>query len=341
MKNSILSTLFFLGAILTTNAQMIALNRNGATQVFKGNTAFVSAYNASQAGDTLYFSGGTFFPPSTINKKLTLFGAGHYLDSSMVTGKTIISGNIALSNGANDFYFEGFQVSGEFKVESNHSITGLSIKRSYITNVIKFEGNHSNPSSNIAIIGSVISGGNFENADNVFISNNILAGAYSNINGAVLNNNVIMASISYYTYLFNNSSNNYFRNNIIRSESYGSQILIGDGNTFYNNVFSFSSTYLGTNPTTLNNQINVDFNSLFVNQTGVVFNYSHNYQLQNPTTYLGVDGTQVGIYGGAFPYKSSAVPKNPHFQINATSPTTNNNGELPVNITVKAQKDQD
>ena len=80
----------------TSYAQFITLHHEGNSLLFKGSTAFAQAYEASQDGDTLYFSGGTFFPPASLNKELTLFGAGHYQDSTLVTGKTIMSGNFKL-----------------------------------------------------------------------------------------------------------------------------------------------------------------------------------------------------------------------------------------------------
>ena len=93
----------------------------------------------------------------------------------------------------------------------------------------------------------------------------------------------------------------------------------------------------GTSFTALNNYTNIPQANIFVNQTGTTFNYTHDYHLQAPTTYLGTDGTQVGIYGGTFPYKEGAVPLNPHIQLKNIAPTTDANGDLQIQIQVKAQ----
>ena len=72
--------------------------------------------------------------------------------------------------------------------------------------------------------------------------------------------------------------------------------------------------------------------------TGSVFDYTDDYQLQDPETYLGMDNkTQVGIYGGALGYKQGAVPSNPHFSSATIAPSTDGEGKLKVNIKVIAQ----
>lgn len=343
MKRIFIGTTFFLSCFLI-NAQIISLHNEGNMQLFKGNTAFAQAYDLSQNGDTLYFSGGTFFPPATLNKELTLFGAGHYQDSTIVTGKTIISGDLNLVTGADNFYIEGFQISGRLQVGNNNTINGLTCKRNYITQTINFLGNQDIPCSNIAIIGSIFSGGNFENAENMLVSNCIISnGNINNSHGNIFNNNIILwSSSSHTTYLFNYSNNNNISNNIIQREgSYLHYIMRGDGNVLNNNVFSNAEPSVGTNSTLSNNHYGIILADLFINQASSTFEYSHNYHLQDEALYLGSDGKQVGIYGGAFPYKEGAVPKNPHIMEMNISDTTNEQGELPVKIKVSTQKEQD
>jgi len=48
-------------------------------------------------------------------------------------------------------------------------------------------------------------------------------------------------------------------------------------------------------------------------------------------------GGQVGVYGGLFPYKEGAVPGNPHIYQKTISASTNANGQLPVQIKVRAE----
>ena len=330
--------------VYTSYAQFITLHHEGNSLLFKGSTAFAQAYEASQDGDTLYFSGGTFFPPATLSKELTLFGAGHYQDSTEVTGKTFFNGTVKLSQTANNFYIEGISISGKFEIANNEAVTGVTIKRCFITNDIVIPGNKTNMSSNIDIIGSVFKGGNFENVENLFVSNSII------YNGRIVNsyenkftNNIILYldGTSYY-YVFTDCHNNNIFNNIIcKANNYNNYFISGHDNVLRNNVFSHALLNLGTNPILSDNIGEVDLEGLFVNQSGVNFDYSHDYHLQDETLYIGHDGKQVGIYGGIFPYKEGAVPKNPHIMEMNISDTTTEQGELPVKIKVSTQKDQD
>ena len=56
------------------------------------------------------------------------------------------------------------------------------------------------------------------------------------------------------------------------------------------------------------------------------------------TTYLGDDGTEVGIYGGLVPFKEGAVPINPHISQKSIQTTTDSNGLLNIYFTVEAQQ---
>jgi hypothetical protein len=70
------------------------------------------------------------------------------------------------------------------------------------------------------------------------------------------------------------------------------------------------------------------------------FSYSDDYHLKSTSVGVnaGRDGTDIGIYGGAFPWKEGSLTFNPHYQRINISPTTDNNGNLNVNIKVEAQE---
>jgi len=107
--------------------------------------------------------------------------------------------------------------------------------------------------------------------------------------------------------------------------------------TFSNNIFA-SNPPVGNN-TFENNYNSIDLSTLFVNQSGNTFNYDHDYHLSgsNASIYIGTDDTQVGIFGGLFPYKEHAIPSNPQITSKSIAASTDDNGMLNVNITVEAQ----
>ncbi len=115
---------------------------------------------------------------------------------------------------------------------------------------------------------------------------------------------------AYSTFVFFNGGNNIIKNNIIvTGGAYSSHISNAIGNTFYNNLFNVSNPSLGTNAVASGNYPGVATNSIFVNQTGVTFNYSHDYHLKQPEVWIGTDNTQIEAMRTST-YKEGAIPSN-------------------------------
>lgn len=319
---------------MTINAQTIALHTSSGVQIFKGTTTLLAAYNSAQSGDTLYLSGGIFTPPAAFDKQLMIFGAGHYVDSTLATGKTIINGNLTLSGNADLFYLEGVEVTGNFTFTANHSVNNVTIKRCKMNSVFSVPGSLTTPSYNLALIGNVFENAVYlNNAQNAVISNCIIQLNIAWSNGNLISNNILLFNAAY---AIHDSHNNQINNNII----IGAAPVSGSGNIFNNNLFVVASPLYGSPATTIGNYTGVAQSAIFINQSGYAFNYTHNYKLQNPGTYPGTDGSQVGIYGGTFPYKEGAVPLIPHIHTRSIAPTTDTNGNLQIQIKVSAQNNK-
>ncbi len=301
---------------------------NGQQQAFYGNQPLIDAYTAAANEDTIYLPGGPFSAPN-IDKRLTIYGAGHYPDSTLATGKTIIANGFSIGPNADSLHLEGIEFNGDISIGSNANY--LVLKRNNLQSVT-FGGLPA--AANGRIEGNVIRGNlNVVYGLNVMVVNNIFTAVLlSAKNGDVIRNNIFLAP----DYALNSCTYALFENNIFLS---GAPYLFtnwgNDYNTFSNNVFTITPTWsLNTNN---NNYTNVAAAGIFVNQTGNAFSYSHNYHLQNPGTYIGADATQCGLYGGLTGYKEGAVPVNPHIRQKNISATTDANGKLNVNITVGAQ----
>jgi hypothetical protein len=108
---------------------------------------------------------------------------------------------------------------------------------------------------------------------------------------------------------------------------------------FNNNLFVQNINFpIGTNLGS-NNIVNQNPSSIFINQSGTTYNYEQNYHLQPtcPGKNAGTDGTDIGVYGGMFPWKDGSLPPNPHVQYKNIQQSTDQNGNLNVNIKVAAQ----
>ena len=275
---TLISIILLLFTINIIGQKAVLLKKaNGQQLAFYGNQPFIDAYAAAGNEDTIYLPGGTFSTVD-INKRLAIYGAGHYPDSTNATDKTII--------------YEAFRIS------SNAD----SLLLTY--------------------------------AANALLVNNIFEGTVSSAkNGDLFRNNIFITA----SYPISGCTYGVFENNIFKYSSDPGFLQNGGNsyNTLSYNVFTCSPVWW-LNPNN-NNYINADPLTVFINQTGYFFDYSHNYHLQSPGIFLGTDGTQCGIYGGQFGYKEGGIPVNPHIRQKTIANTTDVNGNLNVNITVAAQ----
>jgi hypothetical protein len=318
------------------SAQKVALHSGGNVSIFTGTNALVNAYNQALNGDTIYLPGGGFTAPTSVNKKLYIYGTGHYPDSTQATGKTFWNGNLNFGVDADQFTIEGVEITGNVEFPLNGVVDNVTIACCKINGEFIMQGTFVTPSNNLILYNNVMGKNiNLGNAQNALVVNNIIGkGVYSSKGNSFFNNVFIEKSpVGFYEH-FAGCDNNQIHNNIFYvPSSYGEN---GNNNDFRNNLYT-NTEGLGTNPTSIGNYFNVAQPSIFVNVSSTTFSYTANYHLQNPATYLGTDGSQIGIYGGVyFPYKEGAVPSNPHFQFQNIAPSTSN-GMLNVQIKATAQ----
>lgn len=312
----------------------VALHSEGTTTIFSGANPFLDAYNAAVDGDTIYLPGGNLPYPTTINKGLVIYGAGHYPDFASVTSPTVLTGGLVIGGEADNLKLEGIQVNGNLVFADNQKVDSVRIRRCRIVgdlNYSNFGGTtfcEFNEFYQCVIGGSAI----FTNCRNSFFTNNIVQQRIFNATDLGISNNIVFYS-SFQPVV--NANNCFFAGNIFFYN--GSNFYTGGLNTFTHNVFP-GTPGVG-NSIFENNYNQTDLSGFFINQSGATFQYDQDYNLADPAAYPGVDGTEVGIFGGLFPYKTGAVPENPHFIFKDIDVQTNQSGQLNVNIQVEAQNE--
>ncbi|MBS2099933.1 right-handed parallel beta-helix repeat-containing protein [Carboxylicivirga linearis] len=338
MKQILLTLMVVVATTYVSAQQIVILQSNGTTTAFDSEQPFIDAYESALDGDTIYLPGAVLTPPSTIDKQLTIYGVGHYPEATIATNKTVINGHVYINENSDNIRIEGVEITGTLLFNNNQKIDSATITRCKL-NQVYLQGDGTTPCVNTTIKNCVITSNiTLSNAYNCTFTNNIIATTVvGGIKIALLNNIFLYSSTSTSSGTIrsvNNSTiaNNIFRrvNNLIQSDC--------ETSTFSNNVFK-TTALPGVN-TFINNYENVDFASLFVNQGDEsTFTYEQDYNLTNTETYLGNDGTQVGIYGGLFPYKEEAIPSNPHISSQSIATSTDENGMLNISITVSAQQE--
>jgi hypothetical protein len=338
MANQINFFLFiFLVSFSSIAQQKVALQSNGNTTIYGGANPFLDAYNAAQDGDTIYLPGGNIPFPNIIDKKLVIYGAGFHPDSTTATQKTILNGTLTIQQNADNLHLEGIEIVGTLRFSSYHQVDNIVVKRCKLGS-IQYEGYGecvNNQFQECIVVGDI----QLTSIKSGLISNSFIGGRIINGMEMEISNNIFFYNDSYWGYyVINNLDNSYISNNIFMRELYANNIESScELSTFTKNVFR-ANPPTGTN-TFVDNYIDTDLTIFFINQSGFSFDFTHNYHLQNPSSFLGTDGNEVGVFGGFFPFKEGMLPVNPHIQYKNIAPQTNNNGELQIEIKVNAQNE--
>ena len=327
---ALLATIHFWG--IPANAQnLIAVQNGGAPKFF---TDLQEAANNSQSEDTINIPGGSY-SAITLDKKLHLIGVGHHPDSTRTTAKTLLGGLI-ISSGSDGSSIQGISF-GNSPLSFSSDSHNLTISRCYFGEIVGNIHTIYNLSLNENMIGLI---GNGVILSNASICNNIFFGQCMTRNGyCVLKNNIFLASSNgYYPYSFY-GTNNLIENNICYNTN---------TNNYYNcilrNNLNFGTASFGNgNQGSGNFDTMVTLQSVFDNYDPETMSgdniYKADFHLKANSPYknAGTDGTDIGIYGGAYPWKEGSIPSNPHFQTINIAPKTDNSGNLNVKIKVAAQ----
>lgn len=299
-----------------------------------------------QDGDTIYFPGAGFeIGTWSIDKKVTIFGAGHYPDSTTATDISYLIGDITLKTGADGSFIQGIYLTGNITLGStlaNQTVNNITLSRSSIAGLyLSYNGSATTASNNILIRENILRSSFYGGyATGVSVLNNVMHQQLLHFDNTLFKNNIILGNYCCYgplDYITNSS----FQNNVIILTycNCGSNYFMSgcSTNNFQNNALNNNATFPYGSNTGSGNWNDISASSFFVDQGGYSFSYTHNYHLKVPASYIGTDGNQIGIYGGLYPYKEGAVPINPHIQAKTIAPSTNTSGELNINIKVAAQ----
>jgi hypothetical protein len=345
-------TALFGGVFNGFSQSQIALE-SGSTTTFHStiDAAITNAVN----GDVIYLPGGSFTPSGTvliIDKNIDIIGVGHYPDSTLATGQTILNGSVSIRTGADGGSIQGLYIIGTINFgsdASNQVVNGFSISRCYAsqTTSLSFDNNAANTSSmNINLSENVLIGVvHLAEASNLFITKNIFQNYVKRtLSQVVFSNNVFLVQTNFAcssTPTFHDVNGAIFNNNIVTNGGC-SGISAGtfSGNAFYNNIFSANITFPYAGNPGSGNLINQVIGDIFVNQSTSTFSYDSDYHLKvgSPGIAGGSDGTDIGLYGTLYPYKEGAVPFNPHVSSKSIAPQTNPQGNLNISIQVGAQQ---
>ena len=328
MKKLFLSLVAVLMTATATFAQssvLATLSHDGEISTFYGATALRDAHNAAADGDIITLSSGTFVSVN-ITKAITLHGAGMEVNAALQIEPTVITGDFTIN--IPDTVTSRLTIEG---IYNNHTISysGTLKNATFIKDRFKKVTNGNGTLKNATFIHCRI-------AENLYLTSNSSASCVN--------------CVVWYPHSGDGSTSNFeFQNCVIKgsnlsniySSSFKNCILLND-NRYYGYLESSCIAYncvgIGNSEMfkSMPNQTNVmkGFSEVFKTLTGETYNDSENFELTEEAqkSLLGIDGTQVGIYGGNMPFNST--PTNPQITKCHVAAKSTADGKLSVDITV-------
>ncbi len=325
MKKTLLVALAVLLASIGIAQQRLAtLNHNDTIRTFYGQSALSQAHAAAVNGDIIMLSSG-LFDAIEITKAVTIRGSGMWPIDSLNIENTVISGIMTLN--------VPFDSNSVLTMEGMKFIDYIYYKQAYYPVFKKCRFTRSfNQNNNGTMIGAQFvqcvlysySGGGLTGTQ--FINSVILdLSAPSSLDHCVANISPSFSTLT--TMIMYNSvvydRNGYSYNNYNSSSSYYSIGLYFWSPYIYFDVTNVTGHHL--------------WNKSAYNQVFKYFNgtYSEGMSMELKddvaATYLGDDSTQVGIYGGLFPFDPVVHPIIGTLNV---ARRTNNNQKLEVTIDI-------
>ncbi|MBM6992154.1 MAG: hypothetical protein I3J02_02675 [Prevotella sp.] len=336
MKQLFILLLTLLGSAVAqaqeTDVPTATLQAEGQVTTYYGSSALTSALAAApDSGSTITLSSGTFYS-ATINKSVVLYGAGFEesvaQDSPrVVVPPTIITGDITISSGDQN------KMLGEIIIEGINFNNTVNIRRINKLMMTK---------SAFGLIATT------DTLGDVFLCQSYIKNLGGN--GALIQNMLVQNSIIQYmrnTFVYdlpNTESSILFNHCLILDLGskglwpfvYNNSILDANGGKSLNYcIFTKSASDVGDG-TKLNCWYSLNNEAIFGENGSLdIYGSQYSWKLVSPETYIGSDGTEVGLYGGEYPWnKTVSIPRIIESKVGKT---TDADGKLAVSIKAQAQ----
>ena len=330
----ILSIAVALVATITAGAQNIAVvNSSNTTKIYQ---TLDEAITNAEAGSIIYIPGGGYAVTDNakINKKLTIMGVSHRGDTDNVDGASIISGNLNFIEGSSHSSVIGVYVSGNINIATaTDSVSNFTMR---YCNVNSIQVKNSKSSGMVINQCYLRNNSDFSNC-NVRLTNNIMHSA-KQINGGYIDHNVITENTNVYVGDWDYNYKNYALAFVSSSTITNNFILNGKNTHRGDNCFA-SNNCIGTgtwaeNPIQLAEK--TEWKAVFEAPDGIKITSKYKVLEGSPAKNAGLDGTDLGIYGGSG-FSDTALAPIPRIVSKKVSEQTDGSGKLQIEVTVKAQ----
>lgn len=306
--------------------QLTATLRQGdKTTVFYGNDGLKSALDAAAEGAEITLSSGTFNNPGGIVvNNINIYGQGFLNDDATGIPKTSVLGDLQIGAegvAAENISIEGIWIVSNLKfMEGSKNIQMVKCR----ANLVYLSGNAENVVLRQMYISNSIDGVNFT-AAGMLVQNSYIADGFKRFSSSssVLADHCVAYIRDYY-----NDRAAVTMSNCI---TWGTPSKWGS--VFYN--CSLEEQQLDGR-TYMNCYHGVIGGDLFSDANNCTWADNRTWELKEPETYVGNDGTQIGLLGGRYSL-GDKVPGVPRIVKSEIDDYTNAEGKLHLNIQAEAR----
>lgn len=322
-----LFTVFLILCALVIQAQTIRRCNNTGLTGSNIYTTLQAAHDAASNGDIIYLEPTSVsYGNLTCNKVLTIIGTGYFLDqnpSLQLNSREAMMGHVVFGYGSAGSRITGCALDNTISIIADN----ITVERNRSSGV--YIGYNAQTYVHVTVDGAVIRQNYIEGqvspytiayttVSNVIISNNIIivgvrsgsgfgsnSGSSFNLRNILITNNIIGSLTGTNNYAVIDIDNAVIKNNIITYT--GTDNSFTPRNNNYSNNISGNTAFGTAN----GNQQNVAPTALFV---GGATSTDGAFQLRaapNPAIGTGENGTNVGAFGGASPYRIAGIPSVP------------------------------
>lgn len=311
--------LFCASAVMAQNEAVTATLQHGETvQVFNGASALVNANEAAVDGDIITLSEGVF-NTITITKSITIYGAGFEADETTGTAVSTINGTVGLGVSGQTLtgiHLEGLNINGNLNIGAG--ATDAPVSNLTLTKVSTGQV-YPQSSFSLAYFDQCILRGGIDApvwsasvvADNLLITNCFLSGRIGNlVSGNVKIDHCVLGDFNFF--------------------EIPASVLVTNTVMYYPSMWAYAmpSHVIIRNcicPQTINgeNIYQVELGDIFTDAPDASYSPTRTFELQQPTEWLGTDGTEIGIRGGNGWNKVPATPVVKKLQLQVNGATLN------------------
>lgn len=276
------------------------LQHGSDVSFYKGSTAFQQAYDAAVDGDVIILSQGMFLPVSRVEKVLSIYGAGFENNPETNTAVTAISGDQKVGKSSGET-LDGFHIEGvrfmDWLMFDSSELKNATIQKCYITGSIRFASNIENVVvKQCRIVDSVLGYNTNIVANGLLVANCVFGTNVRQFSGKSF---IHVDHCTLQRYSGEDYAQILFTNSIILGDSYYTATGVGQYCTVRNciqqsNTGTFPENTL-YDPATL---YKLDLANIFADGEDSTYSPSRTYELKDPDTYKGTDGTPIGPSGG-------------------------------------------